>query len=326
VGNPTDQAHMFIPDFELTVEDKEVHHDRTPSADQLAVIASAEDPARASTDRISLNTSVTIAADPIPPSKADAPKAVAGAAMWDDVDPDLEKCSVYVYGLSNGWSTKGGQVRRKTLELNFKRAEGARDGRMELVGEPRWLYIPSHGGEPERASQADDLRLQIDDLRKQLEKTQYAAAVTDAQKVLREKDDEIAALRDQLTASQIEVKALIDRCKSLEVKIEELEKERARDKTKPDKPAGAPPADAPAIEGEVTKAADGLVVVNVGKDAGVEAGMRLDLYRLKAPLYLGGLRIVEVRDREAVGKLVDAAPGTEIQAGDLVTTRIRITN
>jgi RNA polymerase sigma factor (sigma-70 family) len=321
VANSSDQAHTFIPDFELTVVDKEVHHDRTPSAEQLAVIESAEDPARALDGRVNLKTSVTIAADAIPPAKVDAPKAVAGVAMWVDVDPDIERCSVYVYGLSNGWSTKGGQVRRKTLELNFKRVEGARDGRMELVGEPRWLYIPSHGGEPERASQADDLRLQIANLRKQLENAQYAAAVTDAQKALREKDDEIAALRDQLAASQIEVKALIDRCKSLEVKIEELQKERAKDKAKPDKPAGVPPADAPEIKGEVTKAADGLVVVNVGKDAGVEAGLTLNVYRLKPPLYVGDLRIVEVREREAVGKLVHAAPGRTIEAGDRVTTR-----
>ena len=79
---------------------------------------------------LNIKNSVTIAAEPIPPSRENAnPKAVTGVAIWDDVDPDSNNYSIYVAGLSNGWSQtdnpiaadKEPIVRRKTLELNFKR-------------------------------------------------------------------------------------------------------------------------------------------------------------------------------------------------------------
>jgi RNA polymerase sigma factor (sigma-70 family) len=317
VANPTDEEHRFVPDFELTIPDKEVHHDWTPPVAVRDFIEQAEDPT-GTAGRVHLKGSVTIAADPIPPAKS-----VSGVATWDDVDPDLQHCCIYVYGLSNGWTADdSGMVRRKTLELEFKRVGGD----MQLIGSPQWLYIPSHGGKSERARDPDDpdeLRRTIADLRKQLGQAKAAAAVTDPQKALAEKEAEIAALRDQLTASQIEVKALIERCKALQEKIAEMEKEKDKEKGKKDeKPAGAP-GNVPPIEGMVKQAADGLVTISVGSDAGVEKGMWLDVFRLNPPVYLGRLQIIDVTPTEAVGKPMGPPSAKTIQPGDLVTTNIK---
>jgi hypothetical protein len=126
VINNTSQPRTFIPDFELVTSDRNtVHHDQILPKVQDA-IRRLEDP----TDFLKIKNSVTIAAEPIPPSKKDAePRAVTGVAIWDDVDADANYYSIFVSGLSNGWAVtddpdKPGEksiVRRKTLQLNFRR-------------------------------------------------------------------------------------------------------------------------------------------------------------------------------------------------------------
>ncbi len=126
VINHTKEAHTFIPDFELVTHDRRtIHHDQVLPRVQDA-ISQVEDPS----GYLHIKNSVTIAAEPIPPSRENAnPKAVTGVAIWDDVDPDSNNYSIYVAGLSNGWAQtdnpiaadKEPVVRRKTLELNFKR-------------------------------------------------------------------------------------------------------------------------------------------------------------------------------------------------------------
>lgn len=125
VTNNTKEPHTFIPDFQLVTHDrKTIHHDQVLPRVQEA-IRQLEDP----TDYYKIKNSVTISAEPIPPSRPNAvPRPVTGVAIWDDVDPDSNYYSIFVLGLSNGWSLsdpieKGGEpvVRRKTLQLNFRR-------------------------------------------------------------------------------------------------------------------------------------------------------------------------------------------------------------
>ncbi len=125
VSNHTKQPHTFIPDFELVTHDRDtVHHDQILPKVQDA-IRQIEDP----TDYYKIKNSVTISAEPIPPSLPNAaPRVVTGVAIWDDVNPDSNSYSIFVAGLSNGWAvtdpiTPGGKpvVRRKTLQLDFKR-------------------------------------------------------------------------------------------------------------------------------------------------------------------------------------------------------------
>jgi hypothetical protein len=151
VINRTKEPHTFIPDFELVTLDKNaVHRDQVLPRVQEAV-REIEDP----TGRLNIKNSVTIAAEPIPPTLPNAaPRPVTGVAIWDDVDPDTNRFSIFVSGLSNGWAItdpippdKEPVVRRKTLELNFKRLGDRfyQDSReIQFIEPPQWIYRASH--------------------------------------------------------------------------------------------------------------------------------------------------------------------------------------
>jgi hypothetical protein len=146
VVNKTNEPHYFRPDFELVTLDKPgVYHDQVFPSVQKA-IGQVEDPL----GNLDIKNSVTIADKPIPPSKPDAyPKAVHGVAIWDDVNQDSNRYSIFVRGLSNGWSLaeippdNKQIVRVKTLQLNFKRL-GDRyyqhSGEIHWVPPVEWVY------------------------------------------------------------------------------------------------------------------------------------------------------------------------------------------
>jgi hypothetical protein len=146
VINNTKEPRTFYPDFELVTLDKPgVFHDQVLPKVQEA-IRQIEDP----TGYLDIKNSVTIAAKPIPPSKPNAvPSSVTGVAIWDDVNPDANRFSIFVSGLSNGWSLaeippdNKQVIRRKTLQLNFKRL-GDRyyqhSGQIHFVAPVEWVY------------------------------------------------------------------------------------------------------------------------------------------------------------------------------------------
>jgi hypothetical protein len=147
VINNTNEPHYFIPDFVLVTPDKpgHVYHDQVLPKVQEA-IRQVEDP----TGYLDIKNSVTIASKPIPPSKPNAaPHGVTGVAIWDDIDPEANRFTVFVSGLSNGWSLaeippdNKQIVRRKTLQLNFKRL-GDRyyqhSGEIRFVPPMEWVY------------------------------------------------------------------------------------------------------------------------------------------------------------------------------------------
>jgi hypothetical protein len=146
VINNTKEPITFYPDFELVTIDKPgVFRDQVLPKVQEA-IGQIEDP----TGYQELQNSVTIASKPIPPSKPNAnPRAVNGVAIWDDVNPDSNRFSIFVSGLSNGWSLaeippdNKQIIRRKTLQLNFKRV-GDRyyqhSGDIRFVPPAEWVY------------------------------------------------------------------------------------------------------------------------------------------------------------------------------------------
>jgi hypothetical protein len=147
VINHTGEPRTFIPDFELVTHDfKTVHRDQVlPTVEEA--IRKVEDP----TGYYKIKNSVTIAAEPIPPSKEEAlPRPVTGVAIWDDVNPKTNYFSIFVAGLSNGWAltdpippaTKP-IVRRKTLQLNFKRPGDEffpKSSEIRFVAPARWIY------------------------------------------------------------------------------------------------------------------------------------------------------------------------------------------
>src|SRR5262245_2190327 len=149
VWNRTKEPHPFNPRFELVTLDKPgVYVDETLPSVQEA-IRKIEDPL----GHQDIKNSVTIGKEPIPPSKSDAvPRGITGVAVWTDVNPDATQFSVFVTGLSNGWSLaeippdNKQVVRRKTLQLNFRKL-GDRfyqhSGEIRFVAPEQWLYRTS---------------------------------------------------------------------------------------------------------------------------------------------------------------------------------------
>lgn len=160
VVNNTGLPRTFIPDFELVTHDKPgLYRDQVLPKVQEA-IRRVEDP----TQHLDIRNSVTIASEPIPPSKPDAyPRAITGVATWDDVDPDANRYSIFVSGLSNGWSEDDNKViRRKTLQLNFRRV-GDRyymDSReIKFVPPAEWLYRATSVDKPKNVEKKENAAL-----------------------------------------------------------------------------------------------------------------------------------------------------------------------
>lgn len=159
VVNRTGAPRFFHPQFELVTLDRNtVHVDEVLPTVQEA-IAKLEDP----TGRLKIMNSVTIGKEPIPPSKPDAaPIATYGVAIWPDVVKragDTTRFSIFVSGLSNGWTVDdGGIVRRKTLQINFKRFTDAahQDGLdFRFVPPPEFVYRSTSVPAPTKPKPAD---------------------------------------------------------------------------------------------------------------------------------------------------------------------------
>jgi hypothetical protein len=144
VGNRTSAPRYFHPTFDLVTLDRNtVHHDEVlPTVEEA--IRKIEDP----NNYLKIKNSVTIGKEPIPPSKPDAvPTTVYGVAIWPDIAKraaDTTRFSIFVSGLSNGWTVdSNGIVRRKTLQLNFRRLTDAahQDGQdIQFVGPTEYVY------------------------------------------------------------------------------------------------------------------------------------------------------------------------------------------
>jgi hypothetical protein len=159
VTNRTDKPRFFHPQFELVTLDRNtVHVDEVlPTVEDA--IRKLEDP----TGYLKIKNSVTIGKEPIQPSKPDAaPSPVYGVAIWSDVARragDTTRFSIFVSGLSNGWTVDdAGIVRRKTLQLNFKRYTDAahQDGQdIKFVTPTEYVYRSTSVPAPPKPKPAD---------------------------------------------------------------------------------------------------------------------------------------------------------------------------
>jgi hypothetical protein len=158
VINRTGQPHTLIPEFELVTRDYPAAYSDEVLPSVQDAIKKVEDP----TGFQDIKNSVTIASRPIPVSKPGDeayPRAVTGVAIWDggvgEGRKDLANSthfSIFVSGLSNGWILVDplGQgadarpiIRRKTLQLDFKRTGGTfgtdtRD--VTFLPPAEWMY------------------------------------------------------------------------------------------------------------------------------------------------------------------------------------------
>lgn len=155
VTNYTGEPRYFLPEFELKTQDRgTIHKDQILPKAQRAIVkledptADADDP---ESGYLRIRNSVTIAREPIPVSTKNGPnKPIHGVAIWDDVDPDAAKYSIFITGLSNGIAladpippSKEPTVRRKTLQINFKRLGdkyNLKSEEIRFVQPAQWIY------------------------------------------------------------------------------------------------------------------------------------------------------------------------------------------
>jgi hypothetical protein len=150
VINNSPEPQTFNPEFELVTQDRK----NLPRRDQIlpsvqAAISKIEDPY----GHLKIKNSVTIAAEPIPPTRPNAlPVPVTGVAIWDDVDPDANYFDIFVAGLSNGYNVSypvGREdkpvVLRKTLQLKFRRLGDRYLMKSEAIRflKSEWMYRAS---------------------------------------------------------------------------------------------------------------------------------------------------------------------------------------
>lgn len=170
--NNTGAPRQFLPNFVWVSQDTDrVSHDQVLAKAQEAV-ARIED----ADDIYKLKNSVTISKEPIPVNKqfnekgemVAFPKAVTGVALWDDIDPKSTQFSVFVYGLSDGYTIVDGPdnkpiMRQKVLQLKFKRLGDEftqKAGQIRYLGH-EWVYaapdvpVPVLGEPPPRGKEGD---------------------------------------------------------------------------------------------------------------------------------------------------------------------------
>jgi RNA polymerase sigma factor (sigma-70 family) len=76
------------------------------------------------------------------------------------------------------------------------------------------------------------------------------------------------------------------------------------------------------VQGQIKKTDDsGLVIINIGSDAGLAKGDTLEVYRSKPAKYLGKVRVIDVKPNEAVAQPVSKLRES-VEVGDHVASKI----
>lgn len=160
--------------------------------------------------------------------------------------------------------------------------------------------------------QTELFRKQADEMRKLLaDQAGPGKAAAEEAQALRKKFEQLQderqkavaeaeALRAKLVTVQTEADLLRRRSQALAERIAELE--RADRPIAQVNPGAKPPAD---LHGTVMAVSNGLVVINLGADAGLVQGQKLEVVRIGKPeksVYLGAITIVRLEPKQAVGR------------------------
>jgi hypothetical protein len=143
VTNHTGKPREFVPHFVLMTDTRKRYEE--------SVLPKAVELIRAREDYSIPLLGATDIDGVIPPStKTGVDDAVFGAAVWDGVDPNADRLSIYVRGLSDGFqevpAPDGGKptVKYKTLRIDLIRRGDAfhlNEKEIELADPPyEWIY------------------------------------------------------------------------------------------------------------------------------------------------------------------------------------------
>jgi Tfp pilus assembly protein PilO len=193
----------------------------------------------------------------------------------------------------------------------------------------RWLIVAAVAvalapGAAPAQDETEKLRKELADLRRERDALKEA---------VQKRDAEIAALtqeklrfRDMAEKFELAYKSARNQIQGLLAQLSDValsdavrELQEMRKKVVP--PAPALPQQA---NGRITRIDPTfpLAVINLGSDAGLKNGMKLEVFRLaddvKEARYLGELVVIEVRPTEAIGRFELASKRGEIKVGDQV--------
>jgi hypothetical protein len=177
----------------------------------------------------------------------------------------------------------------------------------------------------------------IASMRTELEKRE--AEVKSLEKQVKDKDEAIVKYidlknkaNDAKVAAEIKADSYQAKAERLELRIRETEMDLVKLRRSGSggsggaalvstKESNPPPQSVEGIVTETTQRGD-LVRISIGSDAGLEKGHTLDVFRLKpTPLYLGQIRLTDVRAADAVGQPVDKLK-FPAQKGDMVASDV----
>jgi hypothetical protein len=152
-----------------------------------------------------------------------------------------------------------------------------------------------------------------------------------AQQEIRKRAEEVrkreVELRDLQVTHEVHLKRslqLQDRVRELEANLETVRKALGRAGQAAPEPAPAP-GGANEVQGTVKRVADELVVISLGGKAGIVKGQTLEVFRTKPmPVYLGKLRLIDVKETEAVGKLLPGGAKKPVEVGDTVASKVML--
>ncbi|MBV9123710.1 MAG: HEAT repeat domain-containing protein [Planctomycetes bacterium] len=147
------------------------------------------------------------------------------------------------------------------------------------------------------------------------------AKIAALQKQVKESQDKATAAQSARDGLQVRIQHLQE---ALEEKTRELARLQSGTATVRSKPVVNSPSEN--VGGNVVDCdlQSGLVVVDLGSDAGLLKGNTLEVFRLEPrPLYLGTLHIVDVQAHQAVGRPVSPLKVNAIQKGDRVASKIQ---
>jgi RNA polymerase sigma factor (sigma-70 family) len=221
IHNRTGQPRTFIPGLDLVLPEGGKSYPDVVLPQAEASVRKLVDPAGV----LDLRNSVTIAATPVPVAKAGdgAEESRHGVAFWEGVPAGAKHFTLFVSGLSNGWVQMQGPddkpgpvaVRRKTLQLNFKRV----GDEMRFVPPAQWIYRATQLRAPEVKGERkgkDAEKPAPEDLLQQ---------ARDREKVLRQYRSWLERKRteqEQLAARNLKKAALKDVAATIESALEQL--------------------------------------------------------------------------------------------------------
>src|SRR5262245_51279400 len=175
-------------------------------------------------------------------------------------------------------------------------------------------------------SDQDVMRTEIDRLRAErktlVEQVEKLTARTQELEKMAAKYREMAMVAENVAKSfQERAEKLATQLKELLPDAKSIEGPKKTKSSEPPKKSEPPP---PEIRGQIRELKDGLAVISIGSDAGLESGQKLDVFRFKpAPKYLGTITIVDLKPKSAVGKIEPASGKVTIELGDEVSSKLK---